>query len=216
MPTKSTEHMRLLNQLKKEIGEIHGEPILQRFRRWQSITSPDIPMKQEPYNPRWGECFKTSTEEMANKLRNFNINYYHIGSTSVPGLASKPIIDIIIQVNDLGSHEQVINILSLMNYKNWGCSPVHPDVTWHWHKNINPVSKVIHLCTANNPWVSAALNFRDYLRYFPDKRREYMNLKAKLSRESNNDLVLYSIKKALLLYRLNKEANTWRAHKNIV
>ncbi len=204
-------YMKLLSQLHKDIGEIHGEPILRRFRRWQTVKSPAVRMQQQDYDPAWADAFTAGAAAVSQALSGHAFALHHIGSTSVPGMASKPIIDMVLALDDGDDLEPVRARLSTLGYACWGNSPVRPDVDWLWHAQSAPVQRVIHLCLSSNPWIGAAINFRDYLRVSPDKRSEYMDLKQRLAAEAGTDLALYSVKKASLLYRFNLAANAWRA-----
>jgi len=211
--SRTLEYMKLLNQLQKDVGEIHGEPIFRRFRRWQTVKSPEIRMHQQDYNPAWPDEFTVGAAAILQALAEYRPELHHIGSTSVPRMASKPIVDMVVALEDRDHIGAARSRLSAIGYTCWGNSPVHPDVDWLWHARSTPAQRVIHLCVRDNPWVSAAVNFRDYLCERPQKHSEYMRLKQRLVSESGNDLALYSVKKASLLYRFNIEANAWRASK---
>ncbi|MBA2237762.1 MAG: GrpB family protein [Lysobacter sp.] len=208
---RATEYMKLLTQLQKEIGEIHGEPILRRFRRWQKVKSPDVRTHQQDYDPAWPDEFSAGAAAIARALADHHPEIHHIGSTSVPGMASKPIVDMVVALDDSDAIAMAGARLSAIGYACWGNSPMHPDIDWFWHHRSTPVQRVVHLCARGNPWMVAAVNFRDYLRQFPQKRVEYLHLKQRLVSESGDDLALYSAKKTSLVHRFNTEAEAWRA-----
>lgn len=206
----STHHFQLLKSLNEEFGEIHGEPIYKRFRRWQSVKSPEISLAQQSYDAKWPQYFEQSVAEFTRVLDSVQFSLEHIGSTSIPGLAAKPIIDLMLILESEQNLDQVEKSLKKINYTNWGESPVHPGVCWWWSQSSSPIQRVVHVCIRGNAWSPAAINFRDYLRQFPDKRRQYMQQKRQLSESSASSVAIYSLKKAALLYRLNGEANAWR------
>lgn len=220
------EHLKLLRQLQREIGELQGEPILKRYRHWQNVKSPDLKLDQCPYDPAWTRHYDQAARRIAEALtapdddvtksarsprgasREFEI--HHIGSTSIPGMAAKPIVDMAVALVGRDDLAWSKARLSKIGYRGWGMSPAHPEVEWLWHEQSAPVQRVIHLCAADNVWLRATVNFRDYLRRFPEKKDEYMRLKQALSVECGTDLPLYSLKKACLLHRINIEADRWR------
>ncbi|MFQ3247449.1 MAG: GrpB-like predicted nucleotidyltransferase (UPF0157 family) [Arenicella sp.] len=206
----SRHHFQLLKSLNEEFGEIHGEPIYKRFRRWQSVKSPEISLAQQSYDAKWPQYFQQSVAEFARVLGSVQFSLEHIGSTSIRGMAAKPIIDSMLILESEQDLDQVEKCLQKINYNDWGESPVHPGVRWWWSQSSSPIQRVVHVCVRGNAWSPAAINFRDYLRQFPDKRRQYMQQKRQLSESSESSVAIYSLKKAALLYRLNGEANAWR------
>lgn len=208
---RQREAVKLLGAMQREIGDIHGEPMLHRFRRWRSVRSPDLRMEQQPHDPTWAGQFDAAAREISTALVDIAHALHHVGSTSVPGLDSKPIIDMLLPVQHRDDLPRAASVLVRLGYADWGNSPGHPDADWYWHSQREPVQRVVHLCVADCPWLAGALNFRDYLRAFPAKRDEYAAMKRRLVLEDGGDNALYSLRKSALLFRINLEANGWRA-----
>lgn len=208
---RQREAVKLLGAMQREIGDIHGEPMLHRFRRWRSVRSPELRMEQRPHDPAWATQFDAAARDISTALAGIAHALHHVGSTSVPGLDSKPIIDMLLPVRRREDLARVGSALIDIGYADWGNSPGHPDADWYWHAQREPVQRVVHLCLADCPWLTGALNFRDYLRAFPAKRNEYAAMKRRLVLEDGGDNVLYSLRKSALLFRINLEANAWRA-----
>lgn len=208
---KQTEATRLLGTLQREIGEIHGEPILRRFRRWRDVRSPALRMEQQAHDPAWAGAFAEAANALSSALTGIDHALHHVGSTAVPGLRSKPIVDMALALARTDDLDRAADALVRAGYADWGNSPAHPDVRWYWHAQREPVQRVVHLCARDCPWIAGALNFRDYLRATDAKRDEYAALKQRLAAEHDGDITLYSLRKAALLYRINLEANAWRA-----
>lgn len=208
---RQREAVKLLGAMQREIGDIHGEPMLHRFRRWRSVRSPELRMEQRPHDPSWATQFDAAAREISSALAGIDHALHHVGSTSVPGLDSKPIIDMLLPVQRREDLARAGAALVGLGYADWGNSPGHPDADWYWHAQHEPVQRVVHLCVADCAWLAGALNFRDYLRAFPDKRDEYATMKHRLILEDDGDNVLYSLRKSALLFRINLEANAWRA-----
>lgn len=208
---RQREAAKLLNEMQREIGDLHGEPMLQRFRRWRSVRSPELRMEQRPHDPAWTDHFADAARAIAVALGDLPHALHHVGSTSVPGLDSKPIIDMMLAVPERSDLPCAAATLVGLGYADWGNSPGHPDADWFWHAQREPVQRVVHLCVTDCPWLTGALNFRDYLRAFPAKRDEYAAFKRRLVAEDGGDNALYSLRKSALLFRINVEANAWRA-----
>lgn len=70
-----------------------------------------------PYNPMWQELFEVEKITLLNHVGNYISEIEHIGSTSVPGLSAKPIIDMIAAVKDLSVYTQLIEPLTKLGYE---------------------------------------------------------------------------------------------------
>jgi|GEM_PF-221341 len=128
-----------------------------------------------PYNSKWPLTFKEEAKKIRHALSDSIINIYHVGSTSVPGLAAKPKIDIIAEVKSLSFNYK--NLLSL-NYKYRGGFnlPFRRSFTLRSDKlNVN-----LHIFEKEDPEIALNLIFRNYLRRNSDIRDEYASLKYKL------------------------------------
>jgi len=146
------------------------------------------------YNPQWPGMFETEKAFLARLLPQFITGgIEHVGSTSVPGLAAKPIIDIMLGVSTLADSRDAIEILSANGYcyypyksdvMHWFCKPT-PDIRSHH----------LHLVPYNSPLWLERLAFRDHLRTNPQAAAEYSELKRKLAREHREDRELYTQKK---------------------
>lgn len=204
-------YLKALKTIKQEIGTLHGVPILDYLRHWRDIRGPEISLQQSPYQSQWREIFCRSAEELSTALGVASDDIHHIGSTSIPNMSAKPIIDQVLSVAAMPISHDDLHHLELLGYVNYGASPVHPEAIWLWHRSALPAQRVLHVCQHDNPWLQDALNFRDYLTQFAEQRLAYQQRKQALAESCGENLPLYSLEKATLLYRMNKAANRWRA-----
>jgi GrpB-like predicted nucleotidyltransferase (UPF0157 family) len=207
-----TDQLRLLHRLQKEIGDFGGEPMLKRLRRWRNVRSPEIHMAQVPYRPEWAAAFSTEAQRFRDSIGREDVQIHHFGSSAIPGLASKPILDMAIVVADADVHApgDVEPCLRSLGYTAWGESPIAAETRWFWYARDDGMQCVAHVCSTNNPWLSSALNFRDYLSAFPEKRAVYESTKQRLAMEHDADVAIYTLRKTLLMYSMIAEANAWR------
>jgi GrpB-like predicted nucleotidyltransferase (UPF0157 family) len=68
----------------------------------------------------------------------------------------------------------------------------------------------VHVCTADNRRFVDILNFRDFLRAFPEEQRRYLELKRELAAVSGQTWLEYSVFKKILVVRITAQANAWR------
>lgn len=153
----------------------------------------------EKYNPEWPAEFANIRTDLQNVLGPLAIQIDHIGSTSVPGLGAKDIIDVQITVNDLS--DGIYNKLLEAGYQ------PKPHLTDHVPKGEDPNPDLwrkrmvierpderkanIHIRLAGNPNQRYALLFRDYLRAHPKSVQTIELIKRELARYHPNDWDAY-------------------------
>ncbi|HEX4189796.1 MAG TPA: GrpB family protein [Marmoricola sp.] len=124
----------------------------------------------------------------------------HIGSTSVPGLAAKPFVDLQIRILPLPDEAQLARRLSPLGFEPArGSRPDSPGVThdlprgtetvaedvWAKHLYVDPVrSMILHVRRADSPWGRYTVWFRDWLTAHPDRARQYEQTKRALSEQN--------------------------------
>jgi GrpB-like predicted nucleotidyltransferase (UPF0157 family) len=138
-----------------------------------------------PYNPEWPKMFGDEAELIQHSIGKNYIAIHHVGSTSVPGLAAKPKIDIILVVKD--AKNSIINLESIgYQYKGEYNIPFHFGFSKRGDVDVN-----LHVYEEGNPEIELNLLFSDYLCNNPQALNEYAQLKAYLltqpaSFEKNN------------------------------
>ena len=136
------------------------------------------PVHLAEYDAAWPELFAREATRIRQALGDVAISVEHVGSTSVPGLAAKPIIDVLLQVTD-SSHEPTYVIpLESLGYE---LRIREPD--WWEHRMLKgPDTDVnLHVFTVGCPEVDRMLRFRDHLRAYPADRELYDTKKRELA-----------------------------------
>ncbi|MBP9693367.1 MAG: GNAT family N-acetyltransferase [Alphaproteobacteria bacterium] len=127
-----------------------------------------------PYNPEWPHFFAFEAELIQKKLDDACLAIHHVGSTSVPGLAAKPKIDIIAVVVDPAALIPLFEAIGYF-YKGEYNIPLHYGFAKRGDVDVN-----LHVYEEGHPEIELNLLFRDYLRAHPDVRDEYAALKYRL------------------------------------
>lgn len=153
--------------------------------------------------------------------------YDHIGSTSVPGLAAKPYVDLQIRILPLPSHDELEARLAPLGFdRARGARPDSPGVDRDiprgdeqapveaWEKRLyvhRPESVILHIRRADSPWGRYTVWFRDWLRAHPAERERYETLKRKLSMENAGkpDYDDYTRAKTAFLDDVQEAFTTW-------
>lgn len=132
------------------------------------------------YDPRWPEMYQQVAENIRTVLGERALRVEHCGSTSVPGLAAKPIIDILLEVADSSAEESYVPMLEAAGYTLRIREP-----EWNQHRMFKgPAIDInLHVYTAGCEEVERMLAFRDWLRANHDDRELYQRIKRELARK---------------------------------
>lgn len=144
-----------------------------------------------PYNPSWPQKFEREKSLIEETIREYITGgIHHVGSTAIPGLSAKPIIDILVGVETLDSSRPCIDILQKINYM---YAPYKIEYE-HWFCKPNPEHRKfhLHLMPADSPEFKAKIAFRDWLRDYSGDREEYEKLKIGLAKKFKNDREAYT------------------------
>lgn len=151
-----------------------------------------------PYDPRWPASFDDEARCLRRRLpESLVARIEHIGSTAVPGLAAKPIVDILVGVKSLEeAREQVPALLEAEGYDYFWRTDVAPPYMWFIRRDAEGRrTHHVHVVGEDSElW--ERLYFRDYLREFPDEARRYEQLKRSLCERHPNDRAAYTVGKA--------------------
>ena len=165
-----------------------------------------------PYDPRWPDLFQREKKHLLSCLPDRVIlRIEHFGSTAVPGLAAKPIIDMLAEVTDLEEVKtKVVPILEAQGYE-YLWRPTLGDDTppfYAWFIKRDPQgcrTHHIHMVERHFPHWDRLL-FRDYLLEHPTVAREYERLKLALAQAHPNDRPAYTKGKTDFVLRITEQA----------
>lgn len=147
-----------------------------------------------PYDSNWPRHFSSNSSELRQLLGNKIVAIDHIGSTSVPGLSAKPIIDIDVTLNGLADIPAASESLIEAGYDPRG-NRYDDDVWAFLHSGSVPKQRV-YLCPPDNETHWCRLAFRDYLRNHGDVAEAYAHLKERLARQLPCDGDRYTAEKS--------------------
>lgn len=142
-----------------------------------------------PYNLQWPEMFASEAELIKQALGNNCITIYHIGSTSVPGLSAKPIIDMLPVVRDIQEVDKATKAMESLGYEVKGEYGIA--FRRYFQKNKNIRTHNVHAYQEGDPEISRYLKFRDWMRSHPDDAKSYAKLKEELAAKFPQDILHY-------------------------
>jgi GrpB-like predicted nucleotidyltransferase (UPF0157 family) len=154
------------------------------------------------YDPRWAELFQRERERLSEVLGAFAVAIEHVGSTAVPGLAAKPVLDILVGVERLPLPENALKALGALGYQYRGDGGIPGK---QYFRN-NPRTRHLHVVEfGSDDWLRT-LTFRDYLRGHREAVRQYGALKRELARDHRHDRKRYSAGKASFIQTVLRRA----------
>jgi len=139
----------------------------------------DAPISLADYDPAWPHRFATEEARIRAALGDRARLVEHAGSTSVPGLAAKPVIDIVLAVPDSADEPGYLPDLEAAGYV---LRVREPD--WHEHRMLARRAEIavqVHVFTAGSSEIDRMLAFRDRLRSVPEERERYLAAKRELA-----------------------------------
>lgn len=163
------------------------------------------PIEIVDWTPAWPARFESERLRILGALKGTARRIEHMGSTAVPGLAAKPVVDILVSVADPDDEERFGPALHRAGYEIRVREPGHrmfrtPERDVHVH---------VWRSGSQDEW--RHLLFRDWLRRSPTDRRLYEEVKRQLARRDWADMNLYADAKTDVIAEIMGRADTWAA-----
>lgn len=158
------------------------------------------------HDGRWRQRFEEWRRLLGDGLGHAALRVAHVGSTAVPGLAAKPIIDIQISVRDVEREAAYVPAIERAGVALRAREPGH---RYFRPAGDRPRDVQIHVCDAGSTWERDHLLFRDYLRATPAARDAYGRLKVELVDRHADDRLAYTDAKSAFILDTLDAANAW-------
>ncbi len=181
-------------------------------QRTQRVVREDVALV--PYDSRWPELFREEKDHLLSCLpKDLLGRIEHFGSTAVPGLIAKPIVDLLVEVTDLQAAKiQIAPVLEAQGY-DYFWRPTHGDdgppfYAWFIKRDPGTGVRTHHLHMVESHFVEHwdRLLFRDYLIAHPAVAKEYESLKVHLSSVFPKDRVAYTRGKTEFVVQVTERA----------
>lgn len=165
-----------------------------------------------PYQEEWKQLFENENECLKNIFHSINVDIHHIGSTSVPGLSAKPIIDILLSADKLAYIDQATAQIVTAGYEAKGENGI-PGRRYFQKSDKNGIRKVhLHAFEKDSHELHRHLVFRDYLIEHPEEAKKYAAIKEKAAKKYEYDIESYIAEKSPLVKELEQKALQWRPY----
>jgi GrpB-like predicted nucleotidyltransferase (UPF0157 family) len=165
-----------------------------------------------PYDQDWPTRYDAETKRIRAALGELITSIHHIGSTAVPGLSAKPIIDILLEVSELAELDAQSPRMESLGYEAKGEFGIAGRRYFRKDDELGMRSHQVHAFAATALQVARHIAFRDYLIEHAAVAREYAELKQRLAGQFPNDITSYTAGKASFVKHHESEALAWRAN----
>jgi GrpB-like predicted nucleotidyltransferase (UPF0157 family) len=142
-----------------------------------------------PYDPQWPAEYAAEEARIVGACRGLPIRLEHVGSTAVPGLDAKPIIDILAGCPPRANRAHYVAALRQLGYEHKGAFGIPGR---NYFRRGSPRSHQVHMVSWSSGFWRDQLAFRDALRADPGIRQEYATLKRDLARLNADDVERYA------------------------
>jgi GrpB-like predicted nucleotidyltransferase (UPF0157 family) len=158
----------------------------------EGLFEPRPPIVIVEYDASWPERYEAEAARLSEALGDVAARLEHVGSTSVPGLAAKPVIDIQLSVQSFEPADRYADPLRRLGYEQFPDPATPEHRIFVLPKGGGPRQVNLHVCEVGSEWERRHPAFRDRLRADPVARDEYAALKRKLALEHGNDVEAYA------------------------
>jgi GrpB-like predicted nucleotidyltransferase (UPF0157 family) len=164
------------------------------------------PIELAPYDPGWPTRYEDWKEKLLAALPAAPRRIEHVGSTSVPGLAAKAVVDIQVSVDDPEDEATYVPAIESL-----GVQLRNRDSE---HRFFRPYAGLprdvhIHVCRVGSVWERRHMVFRDYLRSSAAARNAYLKTKEAAAARWSDDRIAYTEAKSDMIQRLTEAAEKW-------
>jgi GrpB-like predicted nucleotidyltransferase (UPF0157 family) len=161
-----------------------------------------------PHNSNWKQEFERESNLVADALGNNVVKVHHIGSTSIPGIYAKPIIDMLVEVTNIEQVDESNSPMIALGYEVMGEFGI-PGRRF-FRKDINQIrTHHIHTFKVDCHDVERHLNFRNYLIAHPENAQTYSKLKQDLAKKFPHDIESYMDGKDGFIKYMQERALVW-------
>jgi GrpB-like predicted nucleotidyltransferase (UPF0157 family)/nitrite reductase/ring-hydroxylating ferredoxin subunit len=166
------------------------------------------PIEVVAYDPAWPMRFAEWRVRLAAELGDAALRIEHVGSTAVPGLAAKPVIDIQVTVAEIADEERYVPPIERAGIAFRSRDDQH---RYFRPAGGRPREVQVHVCRAGSEWERVHLLFRDFLRADTAVREAYGRLKVELASRHRADRIAYNEAKSGFILDALERAQEWRA-----
>jgi GrpB-like predicted nucleotidyltransferase (UPF0157 family) len=161
-----------------------------------------------PHNPVWVKEYEAESARLRGVFGEQVVQIFHFGSTAIPGICAKPVIDILLTVREISFADKVTPLLSQQGYHavgEYGISGRR-----FFYKGSHEMrTHHLHVYQYDNPQILRHIAFRDYMRSHPMSARQYGMLKEQLAEQFSENIDGYNAGKNDFVQEQERQALAW-------
>ena len=167
-----------------------------------------------PYDPQWPAAFARAEREVKAALGDNLLAIHHIGSTSIPGMHAKSVIDMLAVARDLQRVDACATRMREIGYEAMGEFEIEGRRYFRRDNAKGVRTEHVHAFAADSPHILRHLAFRDFLRAQPDLAQDYAQLKLRLAAAHPFDIDAYMDGKDPFIRQIQAKALEWSARRD--
>jgi GrpB-like predicted nucleotidyltransferase (UPF0157 family) len=163
-----------------------------------------------PHDPRWRDAFEAEAKRVAAALGENVVALHHVGSTAIPNIYAKPVLDLLVEVGDIARVDARSPAMESLGYEVMGKYGI-PGRRYFRKDNREGIrTHHVHVFEAGSAEVVRHLAFRDYMIAHPGEAQRYSELKRKLAKEHPQNIDRYMDGKDAFIKEMDRKAARWR------
>ena len=163
------------------------------------------------HDPAWRSEFEAEAKRIARAVGDIVVRLHHIGSTAIPGIFAKPIIDFLLEVDDIAELDDRSSAVEELGYQAMGEFGIPGRRYFRRDNALGVRTHQVHAFEADSTEVERHLAFRDYMIARPVEAHAYGELKQKLAQEHPDDIEAYMDGKDSYVKEHEAKAIAWRS-----
>ncbi|BDM82044.1 GrpB family protein [Acaryochloris marina] len=164
-----------------------------------------------PHNPAWKIIFQTEASLVKEALGETVMAVHHIGSTAIPGIHAKPIIDLLVEVQCMTQVDARSSSMEQLGYEVMGEFGISGRRFFRKNNRNDVRTHHIHLFNHSSAQVKRHLAFRDYMIAHPTDAKQYSDLKRQLAHQYPTNIDGYMDGKDSFIKAIDVKAGQWNA-----
>jgi GrpB-like predicted nucleotidyltransferase (UPF0157 family) len=162
-----------------------------------------------PYDPHWRVLFERAARELVEVFGEEVVAIHHVGSTAIPNVSAKPIIDVLVEVRRIEKIDEFNPEMIERGYLPKGEFGI-AGRRFFIKGDEEQRSHHIHVFQTENPEFERHIAFRNYMIAHPEEAAAYGRLKEELARRFPHDIEGYMAGKDAFIKEIERKAQTWK------
>ena len=159
-----------------------------------------------PHDPNWRQEFEREAAQITAVLGGGVITVHHIGSTAIPGIYAKPVLDMLLVVHDHAALDEKQAQMEALGYEARGEFGIPGRRYFRRNNALGDRTHQVHAFEQGSPQIDRHLAFRDYMIAHPEAAQKYSGLKRELAAKHPNDMEAYMDGKDEFIQEIDRQA----------